>query len=200
MRITPKQQAFALAYIELQNCSAAYRAAYNTANMKPKTVHEAASRLLKNSKVAARIAELTAPAVSAAGLSIERTLLETARMAYSDPGRSTARTAPETDRRMGRRHARRRRADRDRGHHDRDHDRRQVHCQHWSRIKKLKFWDKNAAIDKAIRHLGAYVRDNAPVGEPSLQVVLVGAPTNERARPTPRRPRRDSRRPTRWRS
>jgi phage terminase small subunit len=43
-----------------------------------------------------------------------------------------------------------------------------------ARVKKLKFWDKNAAIDKAFRHLGLYERDNAQHSENlELQVVLV---------------------------
>jgi hypothetical protein len=44
-----------------------------------------------------------------------------------------------------------------------------------ARVKKLKFWDKNAAIDKAFRHLGP--DDNAHHSENlKLQVVLVGKP------------------------
>ena len=49
------------------------------------------------------------------------------------------------------------------------------------RTIKVKFWDKVAALDKAMRHLGLYERDNTQRSENlSLQVVLVGAPTNER--------------------
>jgi phage terminase small subunit len=50
-----------------------------------------------------------------------------------------------------------------------------------TQVKKIKFWDKNAAIEKGFRHLGLYERDNTQRSENlSLQVVLVGAPTNER--------------------
>jgi hypothetical protein len=42
-------------------------------------------------------------------------------------------------------------------------------------------WDKYAALEKAMKHLGLYNRDNRQQSENlSLQVVLVGAPTNER--------------------
>ena len=82
MRLTPKQKAFALAYCRLLNASDAYRVAYHAGNMNPKTINEAASRLLKNSKVSARIADLKAPGIAAAGLSVERTLREIARVAY----------------------------------------------------------------------------------------------------------------------
>jgi phage terminase small subunit len=170
MRITSKQEAFALAYCRLMNASDAYREAYHAGNMNPKTINEAASRLLKNSKVSARIAELKVPAIAAAGLSVERTLREIARVAYSDPGRyyradGTMKPIVEWD-----------------------DDMRAAVAQFETEtnpdgaaITKLKFWDKNAAIDKAKRHLGLYNRDNAQRSENlSLQVVLVGAPTNER--------------------
>lgn len=55
--LTPKQEAFCLAYIEAGNASEAYRlAGYSAGN--DKTTHEAASRLLKNSKVIARVMAL----------------------------------------------------------------------------------------------------------------------------------------------
>jgi hypothetical protein len=45
------------------------------------------------------------------------------------------------------------------------------------RTVKIKFWDKNAALEKAMRHLGLYERDNASHSENlELQVVLVGKP------------------------
>jgi phage terminase small subunit len=167
MRLTPKQEGFALAYIELQNCSAAYRAAYNTANMKRKTVHEAASRLLKNSKVAARIAELKAPAIIAAGLSVERTLQEIARVAYADPRRlyradGTLVPIVELDEDAAGMIA-------------------AIEVDEARRTTRVRMWDKNQALEKAFKYLGLYERENTQRSENlSLQVVLVGAPTNER--------------------
>ena len=58
--LTPKQERFAVFAVELESNSAAYRAAYDASGMSDKTVHEEASRLRKNRKVAARIAELQA--------------------------------------------------------------------------------------------------------------------------------------------
>ncbi len=58
-RLTPKQEAFArAAAIEEASFADAYRKAYNAQGMAPKTIHEAASRLAVDSKVAARIAEI----------------------------------------------------------------------------------------------------------------------------------------------
>ncbi|MEI6865552.1 terminase small subunit [Flavicella sp.] len=54
-RWTNKKEMFSTEYVQLDDASKAYRRAYNTAKMKDKTVNEAASRLLKDSKVAARV-------------------------------------------------------------------------------------------------------------------------------------------------
>jgi hypothetical protein len=44
-------------------------------------------------------------------------------------------------------------------------------------VKKIKFWDKNAALDKAMRHLGLFENDNRQLGQNlAIQVNLVGAP------------------------
>jgi phage terminase small subunit len=53
--LTPKQEKFLRLYIEVGNASEAYRAAYRAKNMTAKSVHEQASRLLANRKVAARV-------------------------------------------------------------------------------------------------------------------------------------------------
>jgi phage terminase small subunit len=48
------------------------------------------------------------------------------------------------------------------------------------RLTRIRLWDKNAALEKAMKHLGLYNRDNIRRSENlSLQVLLVGAPTNE---------------------
>jgi phage terminase small subunit len=57
-RLTPRQEKFAHGYVALGSAAAAYRQAYDAENMARKSVHEAASRLLRNRKVAARIKEI----------------------------------------------------------------------------------------------------------------------------------------------
>lgn len=57
MGLTPKQERFCQAYIETGNASEAYRQAYGSKSSSA-TVAPNASRLLGNSKVAARVAEL----------------------------------------------------------------------------------------------------------------------------------------------
>jgi phage terminase small subunit len=57
--LTPKQEEFALTYVECGNASEAYRQAYDVgATTKPETVWRKACEVLANGKVAARVAEL----------------------------------------------------------------------------------------------------------------------------------------------
>lgn len=56
--LTPKQEAFVRAYIELGDASAAYRKAYNTSNMTSKSVNEVACRMTTGHEgIASRIAQ-----------------------------------------------------------------------------------------------------------------------------------------------
>ncbi len=79
--MTPKQEAFCLAYIETGNASEAYRRAYNAENMKPETVNRKAKDLLDNGKITARLAELREPILERHGDTVDSLLeeLESAR-------------------------------------------------------------------------------------------------------------------------
>lgn len=77
--LTPKQEAFCVAYMETGNASEAYRSAYEAASMKSATIHREANSLIANPKVATRLAELRKPAADSAVLSLAqhlRTLAE----------------------------------------------------------------------------------------------------------------------------
>ncbi|MFD4120920.1 terminase small subunit [Alcaligenes faecalis] len=76
MALTPKQEAFALAYVETGNASEAYRRAYNAVKMKPETVNRTAKGLLDNRKIAARVAELQAEHVERHKLTVDDLLAE----------------------------------------------------------------------------------------------------------------------------
>jgi phage terminase small subunit len=56
--LTPKQEAFACAYIETGNASEAYRRAYDADCMKAETVNRKAKECLDNGKITARITAL----------------------------------------------------------------------------------------------------------------------------------------------
>lgn len=57
-KLTPKQEAFALAYVETGNASEAYRRAYDAENMKPESIWVEACRTLGAPNVGLRIMEL----------------------------------------------------------------------------------------------------------------------------------------------
>jgi phage terminase small subunit len=68
--LTPKQEAFCLAYLATGNASAAYRQVYDVSpDTKPNTIEKRACELLKNGKVAGRVTALRAEAATKATLS-----------------------------------------------------------------------------------------------------------------------------------
>lgn len=56
-KLTPKQERFAQIYVDINNASEAYRQAYES-TAKPESVHVAASRVLNEPAVTARIQEI----------------------------------------------------------------------------------------------------------------------------------------------
>lgn len=79
--MTPKREAFCLAYIETGNASEAYRRAFNAENMKPETVNNKAYELLQKGEIRARLAELREPILERHGDTVDSLLgeLEAAR-------------------------------------------------------------------------------------------------------------------------
>lgn len=69
--LTPKQEAFCLAYLETGNASEAYRRSYNAGNMNANSVNRKAFELMENVKIGARLQELRAPAVAKAQLTLQ---------------------------------------------------------------------------------------------------------------------------------
>ncbi len=72
--LTAKQEKFAQNIIQGMSQADAYRSAYNTARMTDKTIHENASRLANDSKVAARITELRGQISTASVMSAQERL------------------------------------------------------------------------------------------------------------------------------
>ncbi len=83
--MTPKQEKFCQAIIQGHNQSEAHCLAYGVKKATPKTINERASRLMANSKVVARVAELRAPVVKAVQHDQARWLEEVQRCAFVDP-------------------------------------------------------------------------------------------------------------------
>lgn len=70
--LTPKQEAFCLAYMETGNASEAYRRAYDVKpNTKEATINRTAKELIDNPKITARIKEMRAPAIKRAQITLE---------------------------------------------------------------------------------------------------------------------------------
>lgn len=78
--LTQKQEAFCIAYIETGNASEAYRRSYAADKMAESTIWRKAKEVLDNGKVAARIAELRAPAVKNAQITLEQHLNDLKRL------------------------------------------------------------------------------------------------------------------------
>ena len=74
--LTPKQEAFALAYVETGNASEAYRRSYNAEKMKPETVNRNAKALMDNNKVATRVQELRAAHVERHEITVDDLIRE----------------------------------------------------------------------------------------------------------------------------
>lgn len=80
MSLTQKQENFCLAYIETGNASEAYRRSYSCENMKEATINNNASKALEHSEIAARIAELRAPVIAKAQITLEQHLNDLKRL------------------------------------------------------------------------------------------------------------------------
>ena len=141
-----------------------------TAGYAPSGAEAMGSKLTRDPKVAAMIAEATEKAAQKAGLSVERTLLEVSRLAYSDPRRlydrdgqlipvhllddDTAATVASVEV--------------DEEFSGRGGDRELI-----GYVKKIKHWDKNAALEKAMKYHGLYREDNKQLGEAASLALTV---------------------------
>lgn len=79
--LTPKQERFAVLYLQLGNASEAYRRSYDAKGVKAESVNRLAYGVLKNVKVASRIEELRAALKVKAGTTLEE-LIEELQAAY----------------------------------------------------------------------------------------------------------------------
>jgi phage terminase small subunit len=78
--LTPKQEAFCIAYLETGNASEAYRRAYDAKNMNANSINRKAKDLVDNVKITARLQELRAPVVERAQITLQDHLDELQRL------------------------------------------------------------------------------------------------------------------------
>jgi hypothetical protein len=69
--VTAQEEIFCQNIVRGNNQTEAYRAAYDTRNMKPATVHRNAKALMDKDKMATRIAELRAPVIKKVQITLE---------------------------------------------------------------------------------------------------------------------------------
>ena len=167
--LTPQMERFAqLVALGSVSASKAYRDCYPRAkNWKDSAVHVAASELLASTKVRGRVDSLQAEAAKKAGLQAGRVLEEVARLAHSDIAGIMTEDGKV------------------RLPHELDAVTRAAvasfKIDEYGRIE-YKFWDKNTALEKAMKHLGLYEKDNAQkpvalVGEVRLVALQPEKPT-----------------------
>lgn len=144
--VTPAQERFAQLIGAGHNQAEAYRQSYpSSVNWKPVSVHQKASHLAADPRVAARIAQIQAAAADRAELDGAEIMREIRRLAHSDIA--------------GIMHA----DGRVKLPHELDPATRAAvasfKIDEYGRIE-YKFWDKNAALDKASKITGLYKEDN----------------------------------------
>lgn len=158
--LTAKQEAFCVAHLTAPSAAAAWRVAYDASGMSDGAIYVAACKLLKNPKVVQRLAELRAPALASAQITVERVLTEAARLAFADVRqlyRPDGSLIPP---------------------HELSDDVAAAisgidvqESADGTMVKKYKLADKNSAIERLFKHLGLYERDNAQKIDPLTAVL-----------------------------
>lgn len=82
--LSPKQEAFARAYVETANASEAYRRCYNASRMLDTSVHVSACKLLADVKVKQRVTELQAAVAKRNDVTVDRIIRELALIGFSN--------------------------------------------------------------------------------------------------------------------
>lgn len=152
--LTIKQENFCQAYIKLGDKSAAYREAYSTSKMKPETVNRNSFQLFNDNKIATRIELLQKEASSRNKIEIDELLIALAGMVRFD-------VAELYDERGALKNI-----------HDMSLSARQMITQldtfelygkdgnKLGETKKIRTITKLDAVEKLMKHLGAYEKDN----------------------------------------
>ena len=170
--LTPQQEKFALEVAKGVNLAEAYRTAYPSSKAwKPESVWPKASGLASDGKVSARIAALQAAAAEKAVLDAATVLEEVRRLSTSD---IAGIMHPDGRVKLP---------------HELDPVTRasisSFKIDEYGRIE-YKFWDKNSALEKAMKHLGLFETDNKQRTDPLAEAikslggnVLGAAPVDE---------------------
>ena len=157
MALTLKQENFVLAYLQSGNATDAYRTAYNAKGMKYGTIWVKASELLAIGKIKVRLNELRKPVIEKAQLTLEKVINENAKIAFFDirtlfDSNGNIKPVNDWDDNIG---AAVSSIEVEELYVGSGKDRINI-----GQTKKIKFWDKSAALDKLMKHLGGYEEYN----------------------------------------
>lgn len=161
--LSAQMEVFCQALAEGLSQADAYRRAYPRSRAwKPEAVHVAAARLVATANVSLRSAQLKREAAQAAGLRAVDVLEEVRRIVFSDVAKLMF-----ADGRV-------------RLPHELEAQTRSAvasfKVDEYGRIE-YKFWDKNAAVEKAMKYLGLFEKDNRQKADP-LVALLEGLSGN----------------------
>ena len=172
--LTFQQRVFVAEYLKDRNgTQAAIRAGY-----KANSAQEQASRLLSNAMVREAIEAFVIKAEEKAALTVERTLREVARLAFFDPRKllkddGSPKPITELDDDTAACLAGLEVLESYEGSGE-----ERVFVGH---VKKYKIADKNAALEKAMKHLGLYEKDNEQKPDVNVTTRVVLVPAKEKA-------------------
>lgn len=144
-KLTLKQEKFCLEYLKTGNASEAYRRSYSAEKMTDKQVWEEASKLNANPKVAQRVNSLRSAAEIKANFTAANVLEEVKRLST---GSIKGILREDGSLKMP---------------HELDDETAAMVASFEINEKgeiKYKFWDKNAALEKAAKFFGMYEKDN----------------------------------------
>lgn len=155
--LTAPQEAFARHVASGMSQAEAYRQAYpKSRKWKQEAVHVAGAKLMANGSVLERVRELQAAAAEQSTLDKAKVLTEIAQLAHSD---IAGIMHPDGRVKLP---------------HELDKATRAAvasfKIDEFGRIE-YKFWDKNAALEKAAKHLGLYEKDNKQKVDPLLSLL-----------------------------
>lgn len=153
LKLTLKQEAFCQAYIRLGDKSAAYREAYSTSKMKNETINRVAFELHQNPKITARIGYLKSQIQEDNKVTINEIVntladmlrFDIAELYDSNGNLLNLKSIPKKARLMI---------------SQLETDEIRFKGEVVGQVKKVKVFDKMQSIEKLMKHLGGYEKDN----------------------------------------
>lgn len=175
LKYTPKQEMFCQAYVRLGSMTEAYIEAYNATNMKQSTIGVKASKMMKEYKYSIRVQTIREELEERNKITIDELVSDLARMIRFDPADMYSEVGEL-------------KAIHDMPKHVRQMISSLDVAEIWAgvgedrieigQLKKIRLYNKLDAIDKLMKHLGAYGKHNSQ--KPADQIVVFQLPDNHR--------------------